>query len=194
MQEYKERNGCHTHYRKNNQCIQHIINCSYYNINLFLPIRLKIQVLLNISTTCIPKIHQKMPSEQNLSRYTLKYPSGNPRTSPSSSSFANYTGTNVNKVLFSGGLRQVPRRGGRKGVAPLNKGLSRSDWGLRWEGPTGPHRSVSEVSGRGTEAAQVPAQRSGAAYPTGAVTAGDWGWTDRISEIINVSVTDSGHK
>ena len=28
------------------------------------------------------------------------------------------------------GLRQVPRRGGRKGVAPLNKGLSRSDWGL----------------------------------------------------------------
>ena len=32
------------------------------------------------------------------------------------------------------GLRQVPRRGGRKGVAPLNKGLSRSDWGLRWEG------------------------------------------------------------
>ena len=101
MQEYKERNGCHTHYRKNNQCIQHIINCSYYNINLFLPIRLKIQVLLNISTTCIPKIHQKMPSEQNLSRYTLKYPSGNPRTSPSSSSFANYTGTNVNKVLFS---------------------------------------------------------------------------------------------
>ena len=27
-------------------------------------------------------------------------------------------------------LRQVPRRGGRKGVAPLNKGLSRSDWGL----------------------------------------------------------------
>ena len=29
--------------------------------------------------------------------------------------------------------------------------------------------------------AQVPAQRSGAACPTGAVTAGDWGWTDRIS-------------
>ena len=60
-------------------------------------------------------------------------------------------------------------------VAPLNKGLSRSDWGLRWEGPTGPHRSVSEVSCMGTEAAQVPAQRSGAACPTGAVTAGDWG-------------------
>ncbi len=36
----------------------------------------------------------------------------------------------------------------RKGVAPLNKGLSRSDWGLRWEGPTGPHRSVSEVPAR----------------------------------------------
>ena len=35
---------------------------------------------------------------------------------------------------------------------------------------------------KGTEAAQVPAQRSGAACPTGAVTAGDWGWTDRISE------------
>ena len=35
---------------------------------------------------------------------------------------------------------------------------------------------------RGTEAAQVPAKRSGAACPTGAVTAGDWGWTDRISE------------
>ena len=68
------------------------------------------------------------------------------------------------------------------GVAPLDKGLSRSDWGLRWEGPTGPHRSVSEVSGRETEAVKVPAQRSGAACPTGAVTAGDWGWTDRISE------------
>ena len=27
----------------------------------------------------------------------------------------------------------------------------------------------------GTEAAQVPAERSGAACPTGAVTAGDWG-------------------
>ena len=35
---------------------------------------------------------------------------------------------------------------------------------------------------RGTEAVKVPAQRSGAACPTGAVTAGDWGWTDRISE------------
>ena len=35
-----------------------------------------------------------------------------------------------------------------EGVAPLNKGLSRSDWGLRWEGPSGPHRSDSEVSGR----------------------------------------------
>ena len=34
---------------------------------------------------------------------------------------------------------------------------------------------------QGTEAAQVPAERSGAACPTGAVTAGDWGWTDRIS-------------
>ena len=41
--------------------------------------------------------------------------------------------------------------------------------------PSGPHRSVSEVSGRGTEAAQVPAERSGAACPTGAVTLGDWG-------------------
>ena len=112
-------------------------------------------------------------------------------------------------------------------MAPLNKGLSpQGDWGLRWEGPTGPHRSVSEVSGRkpkqwrcrrseaephaptglspqvtggrqtkvarpsgphrsvsevsckGTEAVEVPAERSGAACPDGAVTAGDWGWTD----------------
>ena len=115
-----------------------------------------------------------------------------------------------------------PGEGEGRGVAPLNKGLSRSDWGLRWEGPTGPHRSVSEVSGKpkqrrcrrseaephappgpspqvtggrqtkvarpsgphrsvsevsckGTEAAQVPAERSGAACPDGAVTAGDWG-------------------
>ena len=51
----------------------------------------------------------------------------------------------------------------------------------RWEGPTGPHRSVSEVSCMGTEAVQVPAERSGAACPTGAVTAGDWGCIDRIS-------------
>ena len=29
------------------------------------------------------------------------------------------------------GLRQGPQRGGWMGVAPLNKGLSRSDWGLR---------------------------------------------------------------
>ena len=42
-------------------------------------------------------------------------------------------------------------------------------------------RLVSEVPGMGTEAVEVPAQRSGAACPTGAVTAGDWGWTDRIS-------------
>ena len=42
----------------------------------------------------------------------------------------------------------VPDAGGGKGVAPLNKGLSRSDWGLRLDGPSGPHRSVSEVSGR----------------------------------------------
>ena len=39
-----------------------------------------------------------------------------------------------------------------------------------WEGPSGPHRSVSEVPDMGTEAAQVPAERSGAACPTGAVT------------------------
>ena len=30
----------------------------------------------------------------------------------------------------------------------------------------------------GTEAEEVPAERSGAACPTGAVTAGDWGKTD----------------
>ena len=52
---------------------------------------------------------------------------------------------------------RTPGEGVDGGVAPLNKGLSRSDWGLRWEGPTGPHRSVSEVSCKGTEAAQVPA-------------------------------------
>ena len=52
---------------------------------------------------------------------------------------------------------------------------------LQWEGPSGPHRNVSEVSVRETEAVKVPAERSGAACPTGAVTAGDWGWTDRIS-------------
>ncbi len=44
-----------------------------------------------------------------------------------------------------------------EGVAPLNKGLSRSDWGLRWEGPSGPHRNVSEVSGMETGAVEVPA-------------------------------------
>ena len=49
------------------------------------------------------------------------------------------------------------------------------------QGPSGPHRSVSEVPCMGTEAVEVPAERSGAACPTGAVTAGDWGWTDRIS-------------
>ena len=53
------------------------------------------------------------------------------------------------------GLRQVPRRGGRKGVAPLNKGLSRSDWGLR--------RSEAEAHA-----------------PPGLSPSGDWGWTDRI--------------
>ncbi len=73
---------------------------------------------------------------------------------------------------------RAPSEGVDGGVAPLDKGLSRSDWGLRWEGPSGPHRSVSEVSCMGTEAVEVPAQRSGAACPTGAVTAGDWGWTD----------------
>ncbi len=69
---------------------------------------------------------------------------------------------------------RTPARGWM-GVAPLDKGLSRSDWGLRWEGPSGPHRSVSEVSCKGTEAVEVPAERSGAACPTGAVTVGDWG-------------------
>ena len=48
----------------------------------------------------------------------------------------------------------------------------------------------------GTEAEEVPAERSGAACPTGAVTAGDWGWTIGLNAclILNVSVTDSGHK
>ena len=42
----------------------------------------------------------------------------------------------------------------------------------------------------------MPAERSGAACPDGAVTAEDWGWTDRISgeNPPDVSVTDSGHK
>ena len=76
-------------------------------------------------------------------------------------------------------MRQGPRRGGRKGVAPLNKGLSRSDWGLRWEGPTGPHRSVSEVSCKGTEAVEVPAERGAAACPpTGLSPQVTGGWTD----------------
>ena len=35
---------------------------------------------------------------------------------------------------------------------------------------SGPHRSVSKVSVRETEAVKVPAQRSEAARPTGAVT------------------------
>ena len=38
------------------------------------------------------------------------------------------------------------------------------------QGPSGPHRSVSEVSVRETEAVEVPAQRSGGACPAGAVT------------------------
>ena len=38
------------------------------------------------------------------------------------------------------------------------------------QGPSGPHRNVSEVSGRETEAVKVPAERSGAACPAGAVT------------------------
>ncbi|MBO8471491.1 MAG: hypothetical protein IAB82_06830, partial [Bacteroidetes bacterium] len=33
----------------------------------------------------------------------------------------------------------------------------------------------------GNRAVEVPAELSGAACPDGAVTAGDWGWTDRIS-------------
>ena len=65
---------------------------------------------------------------------------------------------------------RAPSEGVDGGVAPLNKGLSRSDWGLRWEGPSGPHRSVSKVSGRETEAVEVPAERSTAACPAGAVT------------------------
>ena len=36
--------------------------------------------------------------------------------------------------------------------------------------PSGPHRNVSEVSVRETEAVEVPAQRSAAACPAGAVT------------------------
>ena len=56
-------------------------------------------------------------------------------------------------------------------------------------------RSPGEGEGR-TEAVQVPAERSGAACPDGAVTAGDWGWTAGISRgnPLNVSVTDSKHK
>ena len=50
-----------------------------------------------------------------------------------------------------------PPARGKGGVAPLNKGLSRSDWGLKWKGPSGPHRNVSEVSGMETGAVEVPA-------------------------------------
>ena len=74
----------------------------------------------------------------------------------------------------------VPDAGGKKGVAPLNKGLSPTgDWG--WTdriSVAGPFRAAPERQ-RGfreeTEAVEVPAERSGAACPDGAVTAGDWG-------------------
>ena len=67
------------------------------------------------------------------------------------------------------------------GVAPLNKGLSRSDWGLRWEGPTGPHRSVSEVSGRKQKQRRCRRSEAEPHAPPGLSQPGDWGWTDRIS-------------
>lgn len=38
------------------------------------------------------------------------------------------------------------------------------------EDPSGPHLSVSEVPGMEAEAVHVPAKRSGAACPSGAVT------------------------
>ena len=86
------------------------------------------------------------------------------------------------------GFRQENRRSGGAGAAKRSRmphrGCHRKVTGggqAKVARPSGPHRSVSEVSCMGTEAAQVPAERSGAACPTGAVTAGDWGWTDRIS-------------
>ena len=47
--------------------------------------------------------------------------------------------------------------------------VQRGGRGMR-QGPSGPHRNVSEVSVRETEAVEVPAKRSGAACPAGAVT------------------------
>ena len=77
----------------------------------------------------------------------------------------------------------------------FGKGLSRSDWGLRWEGPSGPHRSDSEVSGRKQSSAGAGvAKRS--RMPHGGrhrkVTGGRQ--TGFLEEILNVSETDSGHK
>ena len=81
------------------------------------------------------------------------------------------------------------------GVASLNKGLSRSDWGLRWEGPSGPHRSVSEVSGRKQSSAGAGGVKRSRMPRRGChrqVTGG--GQTGFLTEILNVSVTDSSHK
>ena len=65
----------------------------------------------------------------------------------------------------------------------------------RWEGPSGPHRSVSEVSVR--EPRQRRCRRSEAEphAPPGLspqVTGGEQ--TGFLKEILNVSVTDFGHK
>ena len=79
-----------------------------------------------------------------------------------------------------------PGEGEGRGWRPLNKGLSPQVTGGRLTGfLKGPSRAAPERQ-RGfrkeTDAAQVPAERSEAACPDGAVTAGDWGWTARISE------------
>ena len=86
------------------------------------------------------------------------------------------------------GFRQGNRSSGGAGAAKRSRmprrGCHRQVTGggkTKVARPSGPHRNVSEVSVRETDAVEVPAQRSGAACPAGAVTAGDWGWTGRIS-------------
>ena len=52
MQEYKERNGCHTHYRKNNQCIQYIINQNIMTLKEIYK-KEKGMTILNITTVLV---------------------------------------------------------------------------------------------------------------------------------------------
>ena len=62
-----------------------------------------------------------------------------------------------------------------EGVAPLNKGLSRSDWGLRWKGPTGPHRSVARFPEGKPRQWRCRRSEAEAHAPPGLSPIGDWG-------------------